>query len=91
MQLTEKGCVLSHFLASKNIHPLLFQTLEQHQINLKCVSFCLVSLKFSLAVNNNNYSFLVVRSASKFHQLIKLGKGDETEILVTFILLKVLP
>lgn len=39
MQLTEGCGVLAHFLASINIHYLLFQTLEQYQIEVDFILF----------------------------------------------------
>lgn len=75
MQLTEVCGVLAHFLASINIHYLLFQILEQHQIKVYFILFIFSETPLLLLIII--ITLLALWSASKFHQLIKLGKWNK--------------
>ena len=75
MQLTEGCGVLTHFLASINIYYLLFQTLEQHQIKVYFILFSFSETPLLLLIII--ITLLALWSASKFHQLIKLGKWNK--------------
>lgn len=74
MQLMEVCGILAHFLASINIHYLLFQILEQHQIKVYFIWFSFSETPLLLLIII--ITLIAPWSASKFHQIDQIGQVE---------------